>query len=342
MRPLVQIVTEKKNKKAKYILPLLPSDRCLGLGLDSSWLRGLSLESSSWGAVRDSQGGSGGILSTTEAFPLWSGEQDLKKKINCTFLSVLGEEDKVIRLVFKCCSRRNVTKREMCNFCDPDLITFWLSLSSTEFDKSSPFSGAGDFLVFKWSISTGLPSNSVSSEPLEKSIGASVSSSNIPNDTKTEYCLSFLVFTSSRVESGESEVWGVHWPSSNYQLTDEKCSPGGRLRRTQPGVNILVGRDQAGVTSEGDYCQYANYSKLTGVRTSQHPPGHYSKPRWSWPPARGSRQDFSSHCHHSLAGNRNDMNGYLLLMQFEKLDMSSFIFFSSGVATPTKINASFK
>ena len=29
-------------------------------------------------------------------------------------------------------------------------------------------------------------------------------------------------------------------------------------------------------------------------------------------------------------------------MQFEKLDMSSFIFFSSGVATATKINASFK
>ena len=38
----------------------------------------------------------------------------------------------------------------------------------------------------------------------------------------------------------------------------------------------------------------------------------------------------------------NVMNGYLLLMQFEKLDMSSFIFFSSGVATATKINASFK
>ena len=38
----------------------------------------------------------------------------------------------------------------------------------------------------------------------------------------------------------------------------------------------------------------------------------------------------------------NVMNGYLLLMQFEKLDMSSFIFFSGGVATATKINASFK
>ena len=108
----------------------------------------------------------------------------------------------------------------MCNFCVPDLITFWLSLSSTEFDKSSPFSGAGDFLVFKWSISTGLPSNSVSSEPLEKSIGASVSSSNIPNDTKTEYCLSFVCLHPPEWRAGRlrCEVFTCRAPTTNWLM----------------------------------------------------------------------------------------------------------------------------
>ena len=68
---------------------------------------------------------------------------------------------------------------------DPHLITFWLSLSRTELDRSRPlWSGS----VFMCSILEGLESNwvLVSSDPLEKSIGDFLSSSNIPNDTKTE------------------------------------------------------------------------------------------------------------------------------------------------------------
>ena len=77
---------EKKSKILSQILPLLPSDWCLGLGLAEDWLRGLSLQSSGCGAVLVNQGGSGGILSTTEALPLWSGEDDLNGTRYCTFL----------------------------------------------------------------------------------------------------------------------------------------------------------------------------------------------------------------------------------------------------------------
>ena len=75
---------------------------------------------------------------------------------------------------------------EGCNILvDPHLITFWLSLSKTELERSSPLWSAfgAAVLVSICSILTLL----WTSEPLEKSIGEFLSSSNIPNDTKTEY-----------------------------------------------------------------------------------------------------------------------------------------------------------
>ena len=144
------------------------------------------------------------------------------------------------------------------------LITFWLSLSSTEFDKSSPLcsSSAGDFLAFIWSISAGLPSNSVSSEPLEKSIGACVSSSNIPKETKTEYCVGYWCYWCclslhlasvwrtvvrgeagpcwqcdsrvttdwSKTQCGDCWSWLVVRPGPTRALTSSPAGPGG-----QPG-----------------------------------------------------------------------------------------------------------
>ena len=43
----------------------------------------------------------------------------------------------------------------------------------------------------------------------------------------------------------------------------------------------------------------------------------------------------------SVAGQRNHMNGYFLLMQFEKLDMSSFIFFGNTgeIASRKQLNS---
>ena len=87
------------------------------------------------------------------------------------------EDDGWIWLVFK---------KKMCNILvDPNLITFWLSLSKTELERSSPLWSAfgAAVLVSICSILTLL----WTSEPLEKSIGEFLSSSNIPNDTKTEY-----------------------------------------------------------------------------------------------------------------------------------------------------------
>ena len=80
---------------------------------------------------------------------------------------------------------------EGCNILvDPHLITFWLSLSSTELERSKPLcsvSPAVRALMCSMLAAEVLGSNcSLNSALLEKSIGELVSSSNIPKDTKTE------------------------------------------------------------------------------------------------------------------------------------------------------------
>ena len=216
---------------------------------------------------------------------------------------------------------------EMCNFHEPDLITFWLSLSSTELDRSSPLSSpfcsssAGDFLAFKWSISTGLPSNSVSSELLEKSIGASVSSSNIPNDTKTEYSL--LSECLHPPWERESEVFTGRALAANWLI---RVFTSGGLRRALPALTSCSGQRGAPAS------QHGTCDNMQMWPTSPcHPDCHHGYSQLGWEHQQvWACRDFSGHCYHSMAGNRNYMNGYLLLMQFEKLDMSSFISFLQG------------
>ena len=99
------------------------------------------------------------------------------------------------RMQIFCCSTWKHLENDLLHLQNTHLITFWLRRSKTEFDKSRPLLWDSDDVEFK---GCSLAGRSETSEPLdeEKSIGELfLSSSNIPNDTKTDWNWNCLLFT---------------------------------------------------------------------------------------------------------------------------------------------------